>query len=139
MAHFLSAKEFSLLCNKGRRIKDGHYTACCPAHDDSSPSMNIQDTEDKLLVHCYAGCTVEEICESLNIKMTDLFASDKEFTPTRYKESEEEFDRAMVMIFEEHRKNGSSFSESDEETYIKSKLRLAQHGVLKNGRGWDQI
>ena len=48
MAHYLSAKSFASLCDGAKRIKDDHYIARCPAHDDSSPSLNIQEAKDKL-------------------------------------------------------------------------------------------
>ncbi len=56
---------------KGR---GGNYVACCPAHADRSPSMTIRETQDgKVLLHCFAGCSVQEICAALGIDMADLF------------------------------------------------------------------
>ena len=31
-------------------------SARCPAHDDHSPSLSISEADDRLLVHCHAGC-----------------------------------------------------------------------------------
>ena len=139
MAHYLSAKSFSELCDGAKRIKDDHYIARCPAHDDSSPSLNIQEAKDKLLLHCHAGCSIEQVCEAVDVSMRDLFnASDNYVKPT-YTDDERTFDKFMVAIFETEREKGLSYSERDEEIYVKSKLRLAQHGVLKDGRGLDQV
>ena len=34
----------------------------CPAHDDNNPSLSIKETSDgKLLLHCFAGCSFEDI------------------------------------------------------------------------------
>lgn len=66
---------------KGR---NGHYVACCPAHADRNPSLTIRETNDgKVLLHCFAGCTVQDVCDALNIKMEDLFPpkSDDKFHP----------------------------------------------------------
>lgn len=42
------------------------WSACCPAHEDRSPSLSITDTGDgKVLVHCFAGCSQEDVIESL--------------------------------------------------------------------------
>lgn len=42
--------------DKARRSGDG-WMACCPAHDDSDPSLSINDGADgTVLVHCFAGC-----------------------------------------------------------------------------------
>lgn len=54
----------------------GHrrWTARCPAHDDRSPSLSIREGEDgRILIHCFAGCTVEQVCTALGIRIGDLF------------------------------------------------------------------
>lgn len=61
----------------GRTVKkSGHgYIACCPAHEDSSPSLSIsQGDEGRVLVNCFSGCTFEAICSSIGIKISELFA-----------------------------------------------------------------
>ena len=56
------------------RGRNGNWVACCPAHEDRSPSMTIRETPDgKILMHCFAGCSIAEIAESLNIDLSDLF------------------------------------------------------------------
>lgn len=50
------------------------YIACCPSHDDTNPSLSISEGGDgKILLNCFAGCSLEDICQSLGIKQTDLF------------------------------------------------------------------
>lgn len=50
------------------------YSACCPAHDDTTPSLSISQAEDgKMLIKCFAGCSTEDICSSLGIRVADLF------------------------------------------------------------------
>lgn len=39
--------------------------ACCPAHDDHTPSLSITQDGDRVLVHCHAGCTQEMVIRSL--------------------------------------------------------------------------
>jgi hypothetical protein len=56
---------------KGR---NGNYIACCPAHKDRSPSMTIKETEDgKILMHCFAGCSIGEIAGAIGFDLSDLF------------------------------------------------------------------
>ena len=51
----------------------GQYSACCPAHPDSSPSLSLRELEDgKILVICHAGCETEKILEVLGLKLSDL-------------------------------------------------------------------
>ena len=50
------------------------YVTCCPAHNDENPSLSVcESTDKKILLNCFSGCTVEDICISLNIQMSDLF------------------------------------------------------------------
>jgi len=50
------------------------YMACCPAHDDENPSLSVCETGDgKILLKCFSGCTVEDICLSLDIPLSELF------------------------------------------------------------------
>ncbi len=58
---------------KVKRLSNGEYQACCPAHEDKKPSLTIKLEGDKLLVNCFAGCTPEAIVQSLNLTMSDLF------------------------------------------------------------------
>jgi hypothetical protein len=55
---------------KGR---NGAWTACCPAHDDKSPSLAIREEDGKVLLHCFGGCEVSSIVGALGMEMTDLF------------------------------------------------------------------
>ncbi len=55
---------------------NGQHTACCPAHDDTSPSLSVGAGDDgAILVKCFAGCTAEEIVAALGLTMADLFAT----------------------------------------------------------------
>ncbi len=50
------------------------YIACCPAHEDENPSLSISEGSDKkILLNCFAGCTTQAICTSLNLEVSDLF------------------------------------------------------------------
>jgi putative DNA primase/helicase len=49
----------------GGRKTGGGWTACCPAHDDRTPSLSIRDAGNKVLVHCHAGCDQERVIAAL--------------------------------------------------------------------------
>ncbi|MBK6590648.1 MAG: DUF3987 domain-containing protein [Acidobacteria bacterium] len=53
--------------------------ARCPAHDDKSPSLSITEKDDKVLVHCFAGCTPDEILSAVGLEFRDLFLNDEPF------------------------------------------------------------
>src|SRR5262245_48302558 len=49
---------------KGRR-SGRNWTALCPAHDDRTPSLSIAQADDKVLVHCHAGCSQQAVVDAL--------------------------------------------------------------------------
>ncbi len=52
----------------------GKWKACCPAHDDKDPSLNIREANDgKVLLHCFAGCTATDIAAAIGLELRDLF------------------------------------------------------------------
>jgi hypothetical protein len=64
---------------KGR---NGSWTACCPAHDDKSPSLAIREEGGKVLLHCFGGCEVSAIVGVLGMDMTELFPpSEPKYVP----------------------------------------------------------
>ncbi|MEF8714384.1 MAG: DNA primase [Accumulibacter sp.] len=57
-----------------RRTKPGHWAARCPSHDDRGPSLFVRELDDgRLLVHCFAGCSVEEVLSSVGLTFEALF------------------------------------------------------------------
>jgi len=52
----------------------GRWTACCPHHQDKSPSLAIRLVEDgRILLHCFGGCSVDEVVGSMGMSINDLF------------------------------------------------------------------
>jgi hypothetical protein len=62
-----------------RRVKrtgKSKWLACCPAHDDASPSLSLKEGDDgRLLLKCWSGCSADEIVGALGLDFTDLFPS----------------------------------------------------------------
>ncbi len=56
-----------------RQQADGSWLALCPAHDDEEPSLHVSLKGEKVLLHCFAGCSLDAICDALNIQPRDLF------------------------------------------------------------------
>lgn len=67
----MNAEALAQRLNLAKRDGSG-WTACCPAHDDRTPSLAFRDGDDgRLLAHCFAGCTFDAIraaIESLGIE-----------------------------------------------------------------------
>lgn len=54
--------------------KPNQWNARCPCHDDNRNSLSVGVGDDeKLLLHCHAGCSLHEIRRSLGLEIKDLF------------------------------------------------------------------
>jgi hypothetical protein len=58
---------------KVKTLKDNKWVACCPAHNDKSPSLAIAYKDGKILLHCFSGCSSSQIINALGIDFSDLF------------------------------------------------------------------
>ncbi|MEJ1395970.1 MAG: CHC2 zinc finger domain-containing protein, partial [Candidatus Sedimenticola sp. (ex Thyasira tokunagai)] len=66
--------EVLLSCLKGvRKRGQGQWMACCPHHEDKSPSLSVRLLDDeRILLHCFAGCSPAEVLGSVGLSMSDL-------------------------------------------------------------------
>jgi hypothetical protein len=49
-----------------KRNGERHVLVCCPAHDDSTPSLSLTEKADgTLLWKCFAGCSQDAVREAL--------------------------------------------------------------------------
>lgn len=70
----VSADALIAKLEKVKKTGRGNWLACCPAHEDRSPSMTIKETDDgRVLVHCFAGCSAAEIIGAVGIEFDALF------------------------------------------------------------------
>ena len=71
----MTTTEFVARLQNARRNADG-WSARCPAHDDSNPSLSVREGQDgRVLLHCHAGCTPAQIIAAMGVNMSDLFPS----------------------------------------------------------------
>lgn len=57
----------------GLRRSGSGWSGQCPAHRDRHPSLSIGfGTDGRLLLHCFAGCTFQEIVAALGLSAADL-------------------------------------------------------------------
>jgi len=50
------------------------WLALCPAHDDKRPSLSIREIDDRVLVHCWAGCSIEDVMEAVDLTFDALYS-----------------------------------------------------------------
>jgi putative DNA primase/helicase len=64
----ITAESIARFLPKGHKNGRG-WKACCPAHDDTNPSLDINTDENgKILVKCQSGCTQAAVIAALKAK-----------------------------------------------------------------------
>ena len=62
----------------GPKASRGGWVAHCPAHQDRTPSLSVSEgDDDRVLVHCFAGCDVLQVMQVLGVGISELFAPDR--------------------------------------------------------------
>ena len=57
----------------------GETAQCrCPCHDDKQASLTITSGHDSVLIHCHAGCSIENVLSAAGLKKSDLFYRKKQ-------------------------------------------------------------
>lgn len=67
-----------LVLSKLKKVKrsGSDWVACCPAHDDRTPSLSVTAGNDgRALLKCHAGCEVDEIVSAVGLGLADLMPS----------------------------------------------------------------
>lgn len=110
------------------------YTALCPAHQDGSPSLSITiGRNGGILLHCFGGCSVSDICASVGIFTSDLMPDSDYRKESLRKPQGSSVDDFIVELFENGVKTGRKFSQKDKEDYRQAKMR----GGKRNGFAWE--
>lgn len=63
--------------HKVKQDKPNHWMAVCPAHADVNPSLSISLKNNRILIHCMAGCDTSSVLAALDAHYKDLFQEDK--------------------------------------------------------------
>jgi len=106
----------------------GRWMACCPAHEDKSPSLAITELRDgRILIKCFAGCEILDVLSAIGLTMSDLFPGGSlgEFkgwqqlqhqsdqAKQRRHETATQKDRTILTLAESDRKAGVRLSPQD--------------------------
>ncbi len=68
----MTIEDFVSRLKKVAKAPNG-FTACCPSHEDSSPSLSVARGEKGIILTCHAGCKVQDIVAAVGLKVSDLF------------------------------------------------------------------
>ena len=116
---------------KGR---NGAYTACCPAHGDKSPSLAIRELDDgRILMKCFADCSVQEIMGAIGMDIGDLFPdTNKDLPPVKRKYYATdllrviEFEAWVVSVAAYSMSTGKQLSDTD-----RDRMKVAQARIME--------
>ena len=113
------------------------FTARCPAHADRGPSLSIKEGDDgRVLLHCFAGCTAQEVAAGIGLTMIDLFPPNGKprrpppapgVTRTALRAAAA-FEHQVLMIIKFDRASGKVISAADvaRERLAKQRIELAR-------------
>jgi len=59
--------------DKVKNTGSNKWLACCPAHGDKHPSLGIKQVDDKIIIHCFAGCHYADVLSAIGLDANDLF------------------------------------------------------------------
>ena len=98
--------------DKLRQSGANKWTACCPVHDDSNPSMSVTVTDtpegQKLLFYCFScGAKGDSVIESIGLKVGDLFEQSKDF----------------ILIYDTDKSKGKKIRYKDHKEYVAAMAR----------------
>jgi hypothetical protein len=116
---------------KGR---NGAYTACCPAHSDKSPSLAIRELDDgRILLKCFADCSVQDIMGSIGMEIGDLFPdTNKDLPPVKRKYYATdllrviEFEAWVVSVAAHTMSTGKKLSDTD-----RDRMKVATSRIME--------
>lgn len=88
--------------NKVKKTGPYKWIACCPVHQDKTPSLAIRLLEDqRILIHCFGcQCGIEEFCSSIGISMDELFPEKLTKNYQRERQSFNSYDSLLTLRFE---------------------------------------
>lgn len=79
------AEDFVARLEKVRKAGERSWSACCPAHEDRSPSLRVSDKDGTILLKCFAGCSAQEIVSAVGVNLSDLFPPRNEHEAKQYR------------------------------------------------------
>lgn len=85
-----------------RQTAPDRWIARCPSHDDRGPSLSIRQTEDRLLLRCFAGCTNVDVMGALGLTLRHLFDQPQNWTIPRTKSRVPAADLVVMLDDDAH-------------------------------------
>ena len=66
--------------DKVKQKTPSSWVACCPAHQDSDPSLSIKELNDgRVLIHCFSGCAPLDVLSAVGLDWDALFPEESNY------------------------------------------------------------
>ncbi|MBT7486550.1 MAG: AAA family ATPase [Rhodospirillales bacterium] len=128
-----TAKDVAAVLVKAKPTNGGKdFIACCPVHDDHTPSLSISDGNDgKVLLHCYAGCDYDAVADAIENHGVRLRPKPRSNPPSRSKKTKKHSQAATDYLYPDE--NGE-VRYRVRRSYKDGKKNFSQ--ARKNGSRW---
>jgi len=138
----MSADTLLQLLDKVRPTGHNSWVACCPAHNDKSPSLAVtENDEGAILAHCFAGCSIDDVLGAVGLTINDLFPE----RPQRNRKSQRRSfpaadvldlitqEAALVAVAACNVSQGIQLSSEDKQRLLLAAERIHEARRLANG------
>ena len=119
---------------KFKAVGKNRYIACCPAHDDKHPSLSITDAKDKVLVHCFSGCSQTDVIDAL--RSQGLWHADSKPDPWVFTADELEYMMLCLLVYQGATRRGETLPDAHPDlitkyTAILKKVSLERFKIVQ--------
>lgn len=129
----MSSEKLLSQLDKVKRTGNNRWIACCPSHEDRSPSLSVKECDDgTVLLHCFGGCDANSVLGAIGMSFDDLYPAKEGYERKAEKRPFPATDILKVIGFEtlvvansaQKILNGEVFTEADKERLVISTERI---------------
>lgn len=105
---------------KVKEKRANQWVACCPAHQDKSPSLAIALTQDgRILLNCWAGCSALDVITAVGLDWSALFPPKDDYKSImdHLQKKRGTVDDYVVAAYDSDVKNQKKITQSDKERF----------------------
>ena len=105
-----------------RQTSKVSWMSRCPHHADKTPSLRITLKGDRILIHCFAGCSPLLILSDLGLSWDALYPDDDGNYQVMRKNERQYLRDSILEIAEASLKSGVKLSEADNLVVLRARL-----------------